>query len=46
VPRVETVPDIGIMEEHLDINLRAEWAKTRARAAWWTKDVALLVEEM
>lgn len=46
VPRVETVQDIGIMEEHLDANLRAEWAKSRARAARWTEEVTLLTEEM
>lgn len=46
VPRVETAPDIGVMEEHLDANLRVEWAKSRARAARWTEEVALLPEEM
>jgi hypothetical protein len=46
VPRVETAPDIGVMEEHLDANLRVEWAKSRARAARWTEDVDLLLEEM
>jgi hypothetical protein len=46
VPRVETAEDIGVMEEHLDTNLRVEWAKSRARAARWTEEVELLCEEM
>jgi hypothetical protein len=46
VPRVETAQDIGVMEEHLDANLRVEWAKSRARAARWTEEVQLLCEEM
>src|ERR1700734_707608 len=28
VPRIETASDIGVMEEHLDSNLRVEWAKS------------------
>jgi hypothetical protein len=46
VPRVETMKDIGVVEEHLDSNLRVEWAKSRARAARWTEEVDLLLEEM
>ena len=46
VPRVETAQDVGAMEEHLDANLRVEWAKSRARAARWTEEVELLCEEM
>jgi hypothetical protein len=46
VPRTETAPDIGVMEEHLDANLRVEWAKSRARAGRWTEEVDLDVEEM
>jgi hypothetical protein len=46
VPRIETAQDIGVMEEHLDANLRVEWAKSRARAARWTEEVDLLCEEM
>jgi hypothetical protein len=46
VPRVETAQDIGVVEEHLDANLRVEWAKSRARAAHWTEEVQLLCEEM
>ena len=46
VPRVETMKDIGVVEEHLDSNLRVEWAKSRARAARWTEEVDLLPEEM
>jgi hypothetical protein len=46
VPRVETAPDIGVMEEYLDANLHVEWAKSRARAARWTEEVDLVVEEM
>lgn len=46
VPRVETAQDIGVMEEHLDANLRVEWAKSRARAARWSEEADLLVEEM
>ena len=46
VPRVETAQDVGAMEEHLDANLRVEWAKSRARAARWTEEGELLCEEM
>jgi hypothetical protein len=46
VPHVETAQDIRVMEEHLDANLRVEWAKSRARAARWTEEVQLLCEEM
>jgi len=46
VPRTESAPDVASMEEHLDANLRVEWAKSRARAARWTEDASLLVEEM
>lgn len=46
VPRIESAPDIGVMEEHLDANLRVEWAKSRARAARWAEEVELLHEEM
>lgn len=46
VPRIETAADIGEMEEHLDANLRVEWAKSRARAARWSEEVDLLLEEM
>ena len=46
VPRIETAQDIGVMEEHLDANLRVEWAKSRARAARWGEEVDLLSEEM
>jgi hypothetical protein len=46
VPRVETMKDIGVIEEHLDSNLRVEWMKSRARAARWTEEVDLLLEEM
>lgn len=46
VPRVESAPNIGEMEEHLDANLRVEWAKSRAHAARWAKEAELLEEEM
>jgi hypothetical protein len=46
VPRTESAPDAASMEEHLDANLRVEWAKSRARAARWTEDVRLLQDEM
>lgn len=35
-----------MIEEHLDANLRVEWAKSQARAAHWTEEVQLLCEEM
>ena len=28
VPRVETMEDVGVIEEHLDLHLRVEWAKS------------------
>lgn len=46
VPRVATAPDMGAMEEHLDANLRVEWAKSRARSARWNEEHDLLIEEM
>jgi hypothetical protein len=45
VPRTETAAHAASTEEHLDSNLRVEWAKSRARAARWT-DCKLLIEEM
>jgi hypothetical protein len=46
VPRNESTSDNVPMEEHLDASLRVEWSKSRARAARWTEDVKLLVDEM
>lgn len=46
VPCTESVPDVASVEEHLDANLRVEWARSRARAARWTEDMLLLLEEM
>jgi len=47
VPRTEGTFDASASkEEHLDANLRVEWAKSRARAARWTEEVLLLLEEM
>ncbi|RPD56066.1 hypothetical protein L226DRAFT_546322 [Lentinus tigrinus ALCF2SS1-7] len=36
----------GAMEESLQETLRIEWCKARARAARWTEEVELLLEEM
>lgn len=46
VSRGEMSQDIGVMEEHLDANLRVEWAKSQARAARWSEQVDLVAEEM
>lgn len=46
VPRTESGPDAVPAEEHLDASLRVEWARSRARAARWTEDALLLLEEM
>ena len=45
VPCTETL-EVGIMEEHLDADLRVEWAKSRARSARWAEEVDLILEEM
>ncbi|EIN08641.1 hypothetical protein PUNSTDRAFT_68926, partial [Punctularia strigosozonata HHB-11173 SS5] len=46
VPNTRPVSAESMSETELNEQIRAEWAKTDARAARWSEEVELLVEEM
>lgn len=46
VPRVDSAPDMGISEGHLDESMRPEWAKSQARMKRWEEELAIVGEEM
>lgn len=46
VPRVESAPDMGESEGHLDDSMGPEWAKSQARMKRWEEEVDIIEEEM